>query len=492
MFGKLYNYIKKYQMLQDGDRIILGVSGGADSICLLHLMKQLQRKIQVELAVVHVNHMLRGEDAKQDELFVHELCDKMGIYFRAYHIPVEKIAKESGLSFEEAGRQERYRVFDEFSKEWRGNRIALAHHANDVAETMLYNLARGSGLDGLCSLVPIRENIIRPLLWAGREEIENWLRSQNLTWRTDQSNEDVSYARNRIRHLILPELVEGINAQTVRHMAATSEDLQEVQAFLREETEEKVSKYLIKRETFVLLSNELAEEKSYWQRKVLHEILGMVSTGKKDLSRVHILALQDLLQGTSGRKRDFPHGVYAEKTEQGLLLKRNVMLSENTPKDVRAQYHGKKVEVKMEEAISVPIGQDIFLENFLFRAELDKNMEIRLCAAMEENRQSVSSLLPQKLYTKWIDYDKINEVMELRKRRPGDYITINSGGSKKKLQRYFIDHKIPSSERDSIWLLADGQEIIWIIGYRLSQRFLVTKQTKHVLRIQIEGEKFDE
>lgn len=235
---KIENYIRQYHMIEKGDRIVIGVSGGADSVCLLMALCSLQEKLGFQVLVCHVNHELRGEEAAQDEAYVEMLCHKMQVPFFAFHENVELIAKKRKESLEEAGRYVRRQAFEQLCKEQGGTKIATAHHSNDNAETMLLNMARGTGLRGLCGIRPMYGKWIRPLLKLSREEIEQWLKDCDIRYCVDETNQEDEYTRNRIRHHVIPTLEEQVNTRTVEHFVKLSEQAEEIYEYLEKQTDQ--------------------------------------------------------------------------------------------------------------------------------------------------------------------------------------------------------------------------------------------------------------
>ena len=213
MRGKFLTTIKKYNMIKKGDRIVIGVSGGADSSALLSLMVSLNEEYSLRLVVVHVNHMLRGSLADADESFVENLCDSFNVEFRSKKCDVEKFSNEKGITLEEAGRIIRYDYFYQVASEVQGTKIAVAHNMNDNAETVIMRLARGTGLKGLGGIPPVRDNIIRPLIEIDRIEIEKYCLENKIKFRNDHTNFMDIYTRNKIRISILPQLTEYISIQ---------------------------------------------------------------------------------------------------------------------------------------------------------------------------------------------------------------------------------------------------------------------------------------
>ena len=249
MLQKIKAYVKKQNMLRKGDRIVVGVSGGADSVCLFHVLLELKEEFALELAVVHVNHGIR-EEAYNDEAYVEKLCAGHAIAFYPFRVDVPQLARKEHLSEEEAGRQVRYRAFAQVLEQVYGNdgKIAVAHTQNDRAETVLCHLFRGTGLTGLSGIAPVREQIIRPLLCVRREGVEKYLTERGSAFWQDATNDTDVYTRNRIRHHILPYAEAEICREPVRHINQAAEQIYEALDYLNQkiaEAEEEVVRYTV-------------------------------------------------------------------------------------------------------------------------------------------------------------------------------------------------------------------------------------------------------
>ena len=237
MLKKVKNFIEQHHMIEAGEKILAGVSGGADSVCLLLLLAKLQEPLGFTLAAVHVEHGIRGEESLADAAFTERLCRDLGIPCRRYSVRAAEYARERGLSLEEAARELRYGCFRQACREEGAGKTAVAHHGGDSAETMLFHLARGTGIRGLGGIAPSIQmdgmQVIRPLLCLTRQEIEGWLREQEQDFCVDATNADVHYARNRIRREVLPGLCR-VNSQAIAHMMNTAGQLREISEFLEE------------------------------------------------------------------------------------------------------------------------------------------------------------------------------------------------------------------------------------------------------------------
>lgn len=485
-------YIRKHGMIRAGDTVITGVSGGADSVCLLFILSKLQKKLGFEIKACHVNHGIRGEAADADEAYVKQLCESLRIPCRFFHENVEWIAKKRKQSPEEAGRMVRREAFETMCREDGGTKIATAHHRDDNAETVLLNIARGTGLKGLCGIRPVQGKWIRPLLGLDREQIEIFLTEQGIRWCTDATNEEDAYTRNRIRHNILPVLKSQVNEGVVRHLEELSVQAQEVWEYLekgieaawercveipgQEEREEKsrtlehvrgtgVDRVCSRCESLHIDGVRLEQEPPAVQKMLVKECLASVRGSEKDIGAVHLQAVMELFGRQCGRKLDLPGNVTAERTYRGVLISRR---SETG----RAAAQEDEVRLNIPGITSLPDG--------IRKAD---------CRFVDISEAGKAKEIPQKSYTKWIDYDIIKCNLSVRTRHSGDYLVVDDKGSRQKLKSWFINEKIPQKERDEMLLVADGQHIVWIPGHRMSRACQISNRTEKILEIKITEDK---
>ncbi|MCD8046359.1 MAG: tRNA lysidine(34) synthetase TilS [Clostridiales bacterium] len=476
MIEKVKRFAEQYHMLEKGCRVVVGLSGGADSVCLLLLLQRMSRETGFFLAAVHVEHGIRGEESRKDAAFAENLCREHKIPFESFSVDVPRRSRETGESPEEAARVLRYGCFRESCRRFRADRVAVAHHAGDNAETMLFHLARGTGIRGLGGIAPVGRlpekacaegessacRIIRPLLCVTRDEIEVWLSGQGQSWRTDSTNTDTSYSRNRIRGRVLPEL-EQVNAQAVPHMREAAQQLREACDFLDEEAwragagawEERVGQDSAR---FVCIFTEpFGKIHPYLQKHLLLLLLGRAAGSRKDITAFHVGMVLELTRMETGRRVSLPGGMYARRTGDGVELSRETGAERRTSFSPR----------------SLRIPGETMLENGLrIRTEI-------------RNVTDFLQEIPKKTYTKWFDYDKIRFNVQLRTRRSGDYLQIDADGGHKSLKKYFVDEKIPREERDQICLLTDADHVMWVVGYRISEAYKVDGQTRHILQVEV-------
>ena len=322
MVSRIRAYIRENRMIEPKDRVLAGLSGGADSVCLLFVLLELRRELDFELFCVHVNHNLRGEESARDEAFVRELCRAQGVPLVCRSCRVRERAEEEGRSLEEMGRICRYEAFGEIAGEQGCSRIAVAHHADDQAETMLFHLFRGTGIRGLSGMRPVRGKVIRPLLILESKEIREWLAERGIAWCTDSTNQSEDYTRNRIRRTVLPCAREQVNPGAVRHMAETARELWEIEDFLGEKTEE-AFRLCVRREDegCFLLEEVFARFRPVIARRVL--LLCLKETGGlRDVERRHTELLWKLFEQGTGSSLDLPKGRRAVREYKGVWIGR--------------------------------------------------------------------------------------------------------------------------------------------------------------------------
>lgn len=477
---RIYEAIQKYHMIEPGMRVLVGVSGGADSVCLLTALAQYREEGAFTLLAVHVEHGIRGAESLADASYVQELCGKLNVECVVRHVDVPAAAKERGLTVEEAGRTVRYEIFEAVAKEYAADRIAVAHNQNDQAETVMWNLVRGSGLKGLCGIRPVRDMVIRPLLFLKRSEIEEILTRLGIAWRTDRTNLETEYTRNRIRLQILPELEQSLNAQAVSHIAQAAGRLQEAEQYLEEQTEIAAGRCIQEKvagppdcrfNEIILVLSEYEKEPPLIQKELLKRCLAQLQVGRglKDVGTVHLESLQTLCRLPCGKMCSLPGQVTAAREDGTVCFWCGKKSTGHSSGEDTAGASAKPCEIPLTLETAIQFGT--------FRAE---------ASIVPHTQELEAEIQTEKKYTKWLSYDTINSSLCFRTRRAGDYLVVNKNGGRRKLKDYLIDQKIPRSMRDRLWLLADGPHILWVIGWRISEAAKVKQDTEKILKIQIE------
>ena len=392
-FNRVKHYMEQYHMLHSGDRVVAGISGGADSVCLFFVLLELQQELGITFHGVHVNHGLRGEAADSDEQFVVRLCEKYQVPLDIYRVDLNQVAKDRKVSLEEAGRDIRREAFLE-----------------------------------------------------------------------------TTYTRNKILHQVLPVLEEEVNPAAVRHMNEAMEQMGLLRDFVEEETIHAVERVCRKTECFVeLLEEEWRKLPKFLQKEVIYTVLEEVSGSGKDLGKVHIQAVEDLFDQQVGRWRMLPGAIRALCTYDGVRVEQYVSEEKEFPKKESC------VELIIPGMTEIP----------------GKNLRIS-CQIIDVQEPLEVAEIPQKRYTKWLDYDIIASCLKVRGREPGDWLVIDKAGHEKKLKSWFVNEKIPADQRGEIPLIADGNQIVWIVGYRMNMAYQVSANTKRILEIKIQNMLEDE
>lgn len=469
---RVYNWIEEQGMIPRGDGVLLGVSGGGDSVALLRFFQRMAERGQWRLQCIHVEHGLRGKESIEDAEFVQKLCQDYHIPCKVVHVG-EQIASldDTHMSLEEKARKVRYEVMEQQAGEMeqalgRPVHIAVAHHANDNAETMLFHLARGTGLDGLRGMPATRGPIVRPFLQVSRQDIEAYLMELEQDYRVDGTNGDVAYSRNRIRHEVIPQM-EKVNPRAVVHMAQAAQLVGEVADYFNGLARE-ILEGVQRRDGKEIFIDSLGEYPDFLQREVVHLWLQQHIPGAKDISYSHMVKIVELFDAQVGRRYDLPKNMMVRRTYRGIEILKE---SDCNQAAVWREASWPKEDLERNE-------MEISCGNYHIC------FQVQAWEGTEE--------IPGNIYTKCFDYDMIKNNVSVRRRQRGDYITITSEGLHKKLQDYFVNEKIPAPERDEIPLLCDGAHVMWVLGYRISEHYKINSQTKKVLKVHIFEEKENE
>ncbi len=442
MLDRICRFIANNNMLNGEDTVVCGLSGGADSVCLLLVLNELSERLGFTVEALHINHSLRDDESDRDEEFCRNLCEKLDIPFSAERIDVSTFAMEYSLSCEEAARKLRYSVFETYSQ---GKKIATAHNANDNLETIILNLTRGSGLKGLTGIPPVRGNIIRPLLEISRREIEAFVKSRNQEFVTDSTNLTDDYTRNKIRHRIIP-LLEEINSSVVKTTVKTSETLRDENNFISNAVRnaskmcrsknsftglEKYDKVIRRR----CIAELLCENGLPYSNERLTECDRILcSGGKIDLNGIFYFISDGKTAGITVIANEKPHTEFSSE----------LIIGENS------------------------IFQDIILECRIVNCD---------------NLRKIKNV-HKKLTFYYLDYDKISGRAIVRNRRYGDKIQLcgrNFTSSVKKL----INENVPNELRSTLHFIEDEKGTIFVEAIGIADRVKPDDNTVRLLEINI-------
>lgn len=455
MKDKVGAEIKKYKLIEDGENIVVGVSGGADSMALLYLLIELKKEMDFNIHMAHVNHGVRGKDALRDQKFVKEQAAKLDLPYYSRDVDMVKYGKERGITSEEAGRELRYGFFREITKELGGGKIAVAHNKNDQAETLLMRFMRGTGIDGLKGMEFISADIIRPILGVSREEIEKYISDKHIETVSDMTNFETIYNRNKVRLELIPYIEENFNPNIIDTMWRTSEISALDSDFLNEYTERAYKKALkLEKKDRIILDLDL--------------VLSFHTSIKQRVIRQSILKINNSLQGiTEAQISNTMDLINKRSTGKEVHLTNNILVSIDYDNIiVRARFEGKN-----DYFYKIPNFGLVNLEEIGYSFSVDLiSVEDYLKRGKDEN-------------TSYFDRDKIVGDLGVRNRKAGDrFVPFGMKGSKK-IKDYFIDEKISRELRDKIPLIVDRESILWVVGYRTDEKYRIDNNTKNILKI---------
>lgn len=451
---KVRETIARYRMIERGDTVIVAVSGGADSVALLHVLNTLRDELDMNLVVAHMNHCIRGADSDQDALFVEALSTKLGIPYVIETTDVPAIRKQMHVGIEEAARKVRYDFLEQVAKSCDAKRVAVAHTADDQAETVLLNIIRGAGLEGLSRMPYVRGRIIRPLMEISKSQVEAYLKENGLAWRVDESNLDQNYARNRVRHRLVPLLRDEFNPRvkealvTLSKLACDESDIvsQAAQGVFESTTKEVGPKSVI------FDADMLAGNPRAIQRRCIRMAIEIVKGDLRDVEYVQVERIIDCLEYGEEFTLTLPSGkVYAGLSCGNLAIFRRV-----SPKKVEVER-----EINLPGKTEVPELGVMIVTDFASRASR-----------------------PETLQQAVIDSAKIVGKLVVRTWRTGERMSPLGMVGSKKLQDIFIDKKIPQSRRGLIPIISDQEKIVWIAGVTVSEQVKIDDATLNAVLIE--------
>lgn len=454
---KAMKTILAHNLIENNDNIVIGVSGGPDSMALLYFLMDIKDKISFNIYVAHLNHGVRGEEAVLDEKYVEEICFELGLPFYSKKVDMNEYAKIHKMSSEESGRKLRYDFFRELVDKVGGGKIAVAHNKNDQAETILMRIMRGTGIDGLRGMDYRRGDIIRPLLDVSREEIEEYLKDKNVEARVDKTNLENIYSRNKIRLELIPYMEENFNPNIIDTLWRNGNIIGYDSDFLQGYSQ-KVYSQLMKKETksSIILNRSVFKEQHIAIRsRIIRNALLKINGSLQGFTQNHINDVMDLFIGDkTGKEIHLVNDTIAKTSYDDLIIE--------------------KAENKKVEKFNCPIR----INDVTYIKKNDCFFETKVLP-IEKVKINCG-----KRFIKCFDYDKIVNGLKVRNRISGDRFTPLGMDGSKKLKDFFIDEKIPKEERDAIPLIVDGKEIIWVVGYRMNEKYKVTSNTKNVILIK--------
>ncbi|MDA2934359.1 tRNA lysidine(34) synthetase TilS [Acidobacteria bacterium AH-259-D05] len=462
MISRVVETIRRHQLLEEGDRVLVALSGGPDSVALLLALREVEESFSLQLSAAHVNHQLRGEESDQDEQFVRGLCREAGISLEVKQIDTQQEIEKSGENLESCARRLRYDFL--FQLALRGNsRVATGHTLNDQAETFLMKLIRGAGPAGLSGICPLRVNrietdgepgvvtVVRPLLEIRRQEILDYLANQGQTFRKDRSNQDLSFDRNWVRHELIPLLQDKLNPALLETFHRATELFREIEEFLLEQGKEAFDRCKVssEQETRIRIG-ELGNFPSIIQKQVVRQA---ALNSKGDLHNITLRHIAEVLQmslSRSGKEIHLPGGLKVQREFDQLRF--------------------------TLETGTCPFLYQLSIPGEIFVKEVGKSVGAR---RVEGGKQGLTLI-------KWTE-----ESLTVRNRRPGDEYRLSLGSQKKKLKALFQKNRIPKSRRDKLLIIEGNNEIIWVEGFPPHPKYRVSRGGAGTVEIEVRHETLD-
>ena len=468
---KIFQTIKKFDMLSFNDRVLIGVSGGPDSVTLLNVLLSLKKRYNLSFFIAHLDHMLRGEESDEDVNFVKNLAQELDLPCEIKSYNLTKIARKEHLTLEEAAREYRYKFYSETAKKFKANKIALGHNADDQVETVLMRFLRGSGLEGLMGIPPVRGKIIRPLIECSRAEIEEYCQEHKIGYRIDSSNKEVIYFRNKIRLELLPSLAKDYNKNIKDITLRLQNIVSEVSAYLNQETE-LLFKEVARREnpeTVIIDLRKFISLPLALKRRIIRKAIEVVKGNLCSISFRHNSEILKLTEYQLGEKEIYlPDDLRVNKIYNKMIIYKK-RISEDQTDEIPATW---------EHNISIPGKTEI--KSLGIKVEIEKLDPADIRSSLYFTRKKSKGE-----FLEFIDYNKVKPPLKLRNRRIGDKFYPLKMKGLKKVKDFFIDNKIPKAYRGLIPILVDSEDqIIWIMGMRLDDRVKINSDTKKVLCIK--------
>ncbi len=437
MYEKFVKFNQEQKLFSEKDKVLLGISGGIDSMAMLHLFLE----SGVSAGIAHVNFQLRGSESDEEQRFVEEFAGQNNLFFHTVNFDTREYAEEHDLSIQVAARELRYNWFEKIRREYGYDSVAVAHNKDDVAETFLINVSRGTGLKGITGIKSKQNDLIRPLLFARRVDILNYCSQNHIEFREDSSNLSTKYTRNRLRHNIIPEF-EKINPRFVNTVIENIERFQSAYHIYYSAIEEMKERVVTKQEHDIKIDLEglkNCEEK----QTVLFEILSDYSFSKEVTAEII-----SVLDGEPGKR-------FYSKSHELIKDRHHLIVTSLRPKDSK-RYYIDHEDSKVQHPVKLKL-------------------------EIEENPQNYT--IPRQPTVASLDYDKLTFPLIIRKWQQGDYFKPFGLNHYKKLSDFFIDRKYSLLDKERTWLLTSGEDIVWVIGDRMDENFKITGQTRKILKI---------
>lgn len=455
VFKRFLNYCKDHALLNSGDKILLALSGGADSVALLHFLIKCRSELRISILAVHINHNLRGEESDKDETFCKNLCQNLGV-----PIIIRKLDFDNLQNLENSARHQRFEIFNRLLKLYQFSKIATAHHKNDQTETLLMNMFRGTGMGGMSGIKPISANVIHPMLCLSKAEITDYLCQKQIPWREDLSNANTSFRRNLVRHEIIPIIEKKINPSLIDTMSRQAEIFRKNDEYLRSVCHTKEKRITIDSSPEAILLDiaklqRLADTEQFY---ILRSVYAKFAKTEADFYYHTLEEILRLCHSEGSKHIVLAHDITITKRYNELCFAKSSEHSSEKPSILH-----------IEEDRSLALHMD---HRFTFK-------QLKVMPKESESQEGWHHEL--------LDMDKVVLPLYIRSREDGDRFVPLGMKHSKKLKEFFIDEKVPKYERDRVPLIFDQEKLIWVVGYRLDDRVRCDDKSTRYLHITAEN-----
>ncbi|VAX20855.1 tRNA(Ile)-lysidine synthetase [hydrothermal vent metagenome] len=446
----IIKFISDNKLIESNDKLLLALSGGADSVFALTFLTNFKNKYSIRICALHINHSLRGDESDGDEKFCMKFCSDLNIEFYSEKIDIKSIAENKKLSIEEAARNIRYEKLEEYLKISNSDKIVTAHNLDDNTETVLLNLFRGTGLKGLSGIPVKRDNIIRPFLSAGKSEIIEYLNGNNIEFRIDSTNKQSEFKRNYLRNEIIPKIRENINPKADRNILRLSQIIKNAELVLKDLVTENASKFISYINSELIISKEIKRIPSHLIgeviRRSIEEKLSVI------IDYEDFLNIQNLIDLQVGSKVDLSQNLEAVSEREYLLIRKK-MNTENSATDIELYFNS---EIKFGERI---IGC----------------MEVNINEVRYTNSKNVE----------FINADGLVEPLVIRRWEHGDKFNPLGLKGTKNVSDFLTENKVPASSKNEQLVLLNKSMIIWVVGYRIDESVKISNKIKKAMKLWI-------
>ncbi len=454
-YERFERFALDHKLFKNGEKVLIGFSGGADSTALLLALWHLKSRFGLSLLAAHINYNLRGQDSLEDEKFVKEFC-----FQRNISLVIKNVKIKSASNLENNARNIRFRYFNKLKRSYNVSKIALGHNREDQAETMIYRMFRGSGYTGIKGILPKNGNTVHPLLCFSKADIIEYLQTENVSWREDLSNQENTFTRNKIRNEMIPWIQENLNPKVINKLYNAAALFSDTDEILRELAKRRLLNAQIKhsKNGYKFSLKIIKKMRPVLRFYLYREIYKKFNNKEKDFYHSNFEEIEAILDADGSKRVDLPHNVFVFKEYNELIF---------TDRD-------KSTEINVDNKKEIS--------------------GLRIRSTFEDYRIIMKKLkiLPPKRYlyedknTIYLDMDKTSFPFIIRHRQPGDKFFPLGMKHAKKLKDFFIDEKVPKFERDKVLIFCDSEKILWVAGYRIDNRINVSSKTKNILRIKIE------